>query len=313
MPAKPHVPRVGVPRRFLKTAGAVVTVGVLLVVGLSSCSSVSTATDQVALEYNGYNVIPADQSFEGCHEGGKQSYSGPGNEFVYFPVNQRSFDATGSESSERGPFTVVSDDNAELKVPVSVTFNLTGDCDSLKEFYEKIGRKYDAGMEDGRTNAGWRNMLDFVIGQPLDVTLDRVAQQYDWRKIWNDEAVRVEFENAVRDSLPAQVKNRAGGDYFENFAVLVQKPDPVSEDLKNAIVAEQSGVAKANAAESQAVAQVRAAQAQVAVAQAQAQARQAEIAGYGSAEAYNEAKMIERGLNPRQPSYGSTIVQEPAS
>lgn len=280
--------------------------GVLLLTG---CSSVSTATDQVALEYNGYNIIPADKSFEACHEGGKQTYSGPGNEFIYFPVNQRSFDATGSSSSERGPFTVVSDDNAELRVPVSVTFNLKSDCTALREFYEKIGRKYDAGMTDGRTNQGWRNMLDFVIGQPLDVTLDRVAQQYDWRKIWNDEAVRVELENAVRESLPTQVKNRAGGDYFENFAVLVQKPDPVSEDLKNAIVAEQSGVAKANASEAEAVAQVRAAEAQVAVAEAQARARQAEIAGYGSAEAYNEARMIEKGLNPRQPTYGSAIIQ----
>lgn len=293
----------------VKIVAGVVVLAAVLLGGLTSCTSVSTATDQVALEYNGYNVIPADQSFEACHEGGKQSYSGPGNDFVYFPVNQRSFDATGSASSERGPFTVVSDDNAELRVPVSVTFNLKGDCRSLKEFYEKIGRKYDAGMTDGRTNQGWRNMLDFVIGQPLDVTLDRVAQQYDWRKIWNDEAVRVEFERAVRDSLPAQVKNRAGGDYFENFAVLVQKPDPVSEDLKNAIVAEQSGVAKANAAEAEAVAQVRAAEAQVAVAEAQARARQAEIAGYGSAEAYNEARMIEKGLNPRQPTYGSAIVQ----
>ena len=40
-----------------------------------------------------------------------------------------------------------------------------------------------------------------------------------------------------------------------------------------------------------------------------AKRRQAEIAGYrGDLTAYNDGKMIEKGLNPRQPTYGGTVA-----
>lgn len=279
-------------------------------VALVGCSQYNTQSDQVALEYNGHVLWPADKKFLACHEGGKQEFTGSGNDFVYLPTNQRSYDATGAEGSERGPFTVVSDDNAELRVPISVTFYLKSDCDNLREFYETVGRKYGVGMEGNETNAGWARMLDFVIQPPLDVTLDRVAQKYDWREIWNNEEIRVEFEQAIKESLPNQVKQRTNGkEFFTNFNVLVQKPDPVDEGLKQAIVAEQKGVAEANAALAKANADKAAADAQVFVAEAQARARAAEITGYGSPDDYNKARAIEKGLNPYQPSYGQAIVQ----
>ena len=287
----------------------------LAILTTTSCSQYNTQSDQIALEYNGHNIIPADKKFLACHEGGKQGFTGSGNDFIYLPTNQRSYDATGADGAERGAFTVVSDDNAELRVPISVTFYLKSDCDTLREFYETVGRKYGVGMDGNSTNAGWNRMLNFVIQPPLDVTLDRVAQKYDWRKIWNDEEVRVEFEQAIKESLPGQVKVRTNGqEFFERFEVLVQKPDPVDEGLKQAIVAEQTGVAKANAALAEAGAQQAAAEAQVAVAKAQAEARQAEIAGFGSADDYNKNKAVDKGLNPWQPSYGGApVVQAPAN
>src|SRR5690606_1425917 len=138
---------------------------------------------------------------------------------------------------------------AELKVPVTVTFDLTTDCDRLMEFHREFGTKYQGWLnDDGTISDGWVNLLRYVIGQPLENTLVSIAQKYEWRQIWNDEAVRIEFQNALQDTLPKASKERTNGtEYFTNFRVTVMKPDPVDEGLKAAITREQQAVAEARA------------------------------------------------------------------
>jgi len=205
---------------------------------------------------------------------------------------------------------------AELKVPVSVTFDLTTDCGKLMNFHRDFGTKYQGWLNgDGSVSLGWKNLLRYVVGQPLQNTLVSVAQKYTWRQIWNDEKVRIEFQNALRDTLPQATKNRTNGEeYFTNFQVTVMKPDPVDPNLKAAITAEQQaiadanavkakGVADAEAAKAKADADVSAAQAQTELARQRALQKQAEIAGYPSIDAYLRAKAIEAGQNPYQPTY----------
>lgn len=285
----------------------------ILAIFATGCSTVDTAPDQVALHYKGGAF--SDQQFNACVPNGTRQFNGPGDIHIVFPTNQRSYDASGAEGAERGPFTVVSDDSAELSVPVSVTFTLKSDCETLRRFHETVANKYGAALNsDGTPTPGWNNMLHFIIGKPLDVTLDRISQGYDWRQIWNDEKVRVEYEQEINRALPGLVAERTGDEqFFDGFSALVQKPDPVDPALKAAIIEEQSTVADARAkeaaaraqkavVEAEAAAAVAKAEAEVAVSRATAEARKAEIAPYGSPDAYNKSRAVENGINPWQPT-----------
>jgi len=290
--------------------GLVAAFGAILLLTVTGCSSVSTASDQVALHYEGGAV--SSKKFAGCVPASKKDYAGPGDTFYSYPTNQRIFDATGGEDSDGNVITVVSKDNVELAVPISVNFTLKTDCEILREFHQTIGNRYQAYMDGDKTSEGWNKMLRLVIQQPLDTTLDRIAQNYNWRDLYNKPEVKTAIEKQVNEQLSAIVSRQTNGkEFFDNFSALVQKPTPTNQALKDNIAAEQNNVASAQAAEAKARADKAAAEAQVAVARAQAESRKAEIAGYGTAEEYNKAKAIEKGLNPYQPSYGQAIVEAP--
>lgn len=136
--------------------------------------------------------------------------SPPGWFKVYlYPSRQISWDALDRPDAEAPPATLVvsnaSAPPAELKVPpVSVTFDLTSDCDKLKEFHREFGTKYSGWLNsDGTVSEGWKSLLRYVVGQPpLENTLVSVAQKYTWRQIWNDEAVRWSFRTPYAKRCP---------------------------------------------------------------------------------------------------------------
>lgn len=280
---------------------------------LTGCATVSTEPDMIALHYKG--GILSEKEFVNCLAPSKRSGFDPGDAYYGYPLRQVSYDATGGKDAEAEPFKVVSKDGAELHVPVTVTFNLKSDCDTLRKMHETIGSRYNAYFEaSGKTsdsNKGWVAMLNYVIGKPMDATLDRVAQEHNWRDLWNNPAVKAQLEQEVNENIDDLVTRQADGEFFESFSILIQKPDPVEEGLKNAIATEQTRVAEARAAEAQAMADKARAEAQEAVAKAEAANQRAAIEGFmlqgmspeEAMRAYLESLMIEKGLNPRQPTY----------
>ncbi len=293
---------------------ALVVFGVIL----SSCST-QVGPGQTAVKVDDYLVIPTDPKVEGCINPETSEFNPPGGFKVFrYPSRQISWDATGGPDAEAPATIVVSNASApaELRVPVVITFDLTTDCAMLMDFHRDFGTKYQGWLDDnGQVTTGWVNLLRYVVAQPAEQVLISVAQKYPWREIWNDEKVRIEFQNALRDALPGASKARTDGrEFFTNFQVTVMKPDPVDDGLKEAIIAEQKaiadaraaeakGVADANAARAKAEADRAAAQAQTELARQQALQKQAEIAGYPSADDYLKAKAIENGQNPYQPTY----------
>lgn len=276
-----------------------------LAVFLTGCSSASTGSDLKAVHYSG-GAFSA-KKYQDCLDPSTRTGFHPGDKYYAYPARQISYDATGGDAAERGRFISVSSDNAELYIPVTVTFNLVSDCDTLRAFHEAIGTRFSAWFDpDGRSSdygQEWVDLLNFVIGKPLDQTLDRIVQRYPWREVWNDPDVKTILENEVTSNIETLVNRQAGGDFFENFNVLVLKPDPVDENLVAAIADEQAGVAKAHAAEEKAKADEIAAEAQEKLAVAQAKIKAAEISGYGDIEAYLKAQCIQAGCNPFQPTY----------
>ncbi len=281
---------------------------------LTGCSSVSTEPDQIALHYQGGAF--SSKTFKKCINPSVRDFEfSPGEKYVLYPVNTRTFDATGGPGTEQDPFKTLSRDNQEFKVPASVTFRLKNDCPTLEEFHRLVGNKFNAYMLDLEdddidvpvTGEGWDNLLRFAVGQPFDAIVDRVAKGYNYVDLNNNPEAIVAIQEAVKRDLPGAVASRTEGrEFFQNFEVLVQRPEPTNEALKQAISAEQTGIAKAKAAEAQANADKTAAEAQVAVSQAEAAKRKAVIDGFGGdVEAYNRNECIHtNGCNP----YPSPII-----
>lgn len=274
---------------------------------MSACTMAQVPAGQTAVIVDDYVMIPTDPKVLECRQAEtSKTYGGAVNVYRY-PARQISWDATGAAGSEHAPYVVVSSAEApaELKVPVVVTMDLTTDCEKLSQFHRDFGTKYQGWLkDDGSQSDGWVQMVNYVVGQPLEQTLTQVAQKYTWRQIWNDEKVRVEFQEALKHNLPNASKARTDGqEYFTNFQVTVLKPEPVDSNLKAAINKEQSSVAEANAKKAAADAEVKAAQSQTEVARQQALQKQAEIAGFPDIESYLRAQLIGQGGNPYQPTY----------
>lgn len=286
--------------KIKQTMAAIAAAGLL-----SACGYVPVEAGQRGVVQDGGLFPGVDPVLTECLEPETNSSQLFNTVFMY-PARQISYEARTNEGSERGPFVVVSsaEEPAELEVPLTVTFDLTDDCDQLKDFHRKIGTKYQAWVvKDGEStdSGGWVSLLHYAIGEPTEVTLQRLAQRYTWREIWNDDEVRQQFEQELQNQLPTRIEQRVEGPFIENVRVSVGKPDPVDDGLKAAIAEEQKAVAQANAAREGAEARVAQAQAETREAEERAKQKAAEIAGYPSVDDYLKAQLINKGGNPYQP------------
>lgn len=203
---------------------AVIVGGCAAALALTGCS-LSTQPDEYGLQYGAGPV--ESTSFAACAAPSEREYIGVFDESYTYPAGQRTYAFTGGEGAESDPLTVVSSDNIELTISGVLTFQLNGDCDTLRAFHEQIGKKYAAYNDGGSTSAGWDKMLDVYIGQPLQRALQVSAQGFDWQALYNDPKTRDQFEQAVRDTLPDYVAGQAEtDDFFRNFGITLQKPQP---------------------------------------------------------------------------------------
>lgn len=292
----------------------------------SGCAYHAMTSAQQAVVQNGSFFPGADKYMKECIKPG-ETKNEPFNDVFIFPARQIAWNASNDANAKpnRGPYVVVASAQApaEMDVPVSVTFDLTQDCDKLKKFYSEFAAGYGGVLnDDGSESDGWKALINHVIGQPLQDTLNGVAQKYPWQEIWNNENVRTEFRLEIDRQLPQASKARTNGtEYFSNFQVTVLKPTPVNQELKNAIEAQQAAtqralavqaeaVGQANADKAKAEAELQTAIAQTKVAEQQALQRQAEIKGFGTVEAYERWVAIQRGLNPYQPQIVPVPTQQ---
>ncbi len=300
--------------RLSKTAVVVIVLLGLVpaagLVTLVAASSVNTGSNITALQIGGGPI--EDSTIKRCIPAGThENFNSPGDKYVYYPLSERDWDATGQRGADSDPMRSVSSDNIEMQVPVVVRFSMVTDCETLRAWYNEHGQRYSASLSDsGATTGGWDLALRKLVADPLDAQLDRIVQRYPWRQVWNDPTIKAEIEKQVSDQMEALVDRQARGHYFEGFTVLVKKPSPIDQELVAAINESQKQLAISEQAVARARADVTRAQAEVRVARAQAAKRRADVAGYGSTEAYLKALAVEKGLNPWQPTTSSIITGE---
>lgn len=286
---------------------------------LTGCVGPTPEQQTITLQYEGGRFIRTAPDFSRCVVGGQRGdYDYGGSSYTY-PANQRVVDFTGGDGADRGPITIVSKDGIEMSVGGSLQYQLNTECDGdggvIREFHEELGRRYDASFDDGPDSipTGWREIQRLYLETPLETAMDRAAQNYNWLDLYKNPETKVAWENDVRKALPNEVNRSTPGEaeFYLFLEPRIGAPNPAGERgdaVKAAITAGEQRVAEAKAREAEARANEAAARAQIAVSRAQAEARRQEIAGYGSARAYNEAKAIERGINPYQPSYGGAPI-----
>lgn len=297
--------------RNFKKKVALTIVGLLTAASLSSCGY-SVPSDMVAVHV-GEGPFEA-RKVKDCKDSSTRGWW-TNDTYEYFPTSEREWDATGQNGSDSGRFRSVTQDSVEMYIPVTVRFTLKTDCETLKDFYNKYARRYGVHFDnDGTYNDEWITLLRKLVADPSDATLDRIIQDYTWRKVWNDPETKVDIEKRYNEELTRDnslLEQTAKGVYFEGISVLIGKPQPVNEELATAVAAEQTNVAKAQSEEAQANADTAKAQAQLAVSKAEAAKQRAAIEGYKLAgmspkealRAYNEAQCIQNGCNPYQPTY----------
>ena len=147
---------------------------VALMLSLVGCSYANMGPGEQAVVQEGYWMIPTEPTLKGCISPEKNSNEITNHVYRY-PARQISWDATGDPGSERGPYVVVSNAKApaDMNVPVVVTFDLTTDCEKLKQFHRDFGTKYSGWLnDDGSVSNGWLELLNYVIGQPLQVIVE---------------------------------------------------------------------------------------------------------------------------------------------
>ena len=213
----------------------------LTIFSLSACSSVSTEPDEVALHYSGGSF--SSKNFKGCVDTSTREYDGPGDKHYTYPAGQRTFSFTGAEGSERTPINVTTG-SQEVLIPGFVTFTLNTDCDTLREFHERVGIKYKAYNGGG----GWDSFLNDYIAVPLSSTLNEAAgaietpegqsADQNWYELYTKAEAQQEFESYVKENLPSEIEATLGSKYITVNAVSISKPD-ISEELKGSLAAKE--------------------------------------------------------------------------
>lgn len=202
----------------------------LLLPLVAACSSVSTEPDEVGLHYSGGEF--SSKKFQNCVDASKRERNGPGEQYYVYPKGQRTFSFTGKKGSESEPIAVTTG-SQEVQVGGFVTFTLNTDCKTLREFHEKVGKKYEA-YKDGKDGKGWGEFLNDYIYVPLNATLNNAAGaiktpagqsvEQNWYLLYTSDSTRKEFEAYVKDNLPAEIETTLGAKFITVNAVSIAKP-----------------------------------------------------------------------------------------
>ncbi|MEV6279805.1 SPFH domain-containing protein [Nocardia sp. NPDC051832] len=182
--------------------------GVPLLVVVLAAAGCSTAPnpDEAGLEYDAGPFSAT--TFSNCIAPGNREYRGPGDQFFLYPAGQRTFEFAEGKDAEIPEATVVSKDDLELRVTGLVTFSLNTDCETLRQFHERIGIKYQAHDSDG-----WVQMLREYIGHPLNRAIDDATKAYNWRDLYTSAETKGAWEKAV-GQLTAKYIAEQGGEAF---------------------------------------------------------------------------------------------------
>jgi hypothetical protein len=232
----------------------------VLGLSLAACGTgYDTGSDRQGINANGAITHREAPTLNKCYGPNQGGYGGYGNKVFYYPVGQRTYDASTDKGAESGPVKITFG-TVGIDVPITAYFYLTSNCNLLKKFHSEIGSKgwgedgttpayikceacEDPHFADGKTNyAGWDSALQKYMGRPVTRAATDAAVLTD-SKLLNKEGQplritpislmdgtdRAAYEAKIAELLPKYVKALSGQDYFTKFTVQVGTPTPPQE------------------------------------------------------------------------------------
>jgi hypothetical protein len=251
-----------------KVRRAVLALAALIaLLGLAGCGvAAQTAPDEVALRYSGNDIALEAEKFIQCYGPSDSDRGGFGDKVYTYPAGQRSYKfATvtlpdGSRAVEPGAdgpaIQVTAAGGITLSVNGVVTFTPQfQNCDTLRDFHERIGRKYGAylrGEDDATTTVvegaeGWTTMLNTYVKDPTERALDNASLGYDPFALSTDPTTKTAWEKAALEGIPLVMKQQSGGEFFKVDSVLLQAPQ-LPQAMVDGQVAKQTAQQQADAA-----------------------------------------------------------------
>lgn len=229
--------------KILGTVAAFVAF-VFAVVVLFANTSISTEPDQQGLWYKAGPFTST--SFDHCVvPGTRQLTGGLADKTFVYPAGQRTYEFANG-SPDTGAIVALTKDNIELTTSGVVRFYLTTDCKTLQAFHEKIALKENAAMNGGETSEGWHKVLRVYLQASLQRAVNEATQEFNWKELYNDVAVKAEWEKKVSELLPRFVQQGMDGEYFQNYSLTIQKPT-LPEELVKALQDTQTAIEQNNA------------------------------------------------------------------
>lgn len=211
------------------------------VIATTGCTVVNPNPDENGILYDKGPI--SDTTFDQCVTPGSRVFAGPFDGGYTYPAGQRYFVFTqGEDGRDREPYQAPTKDAVTVGIEGQMRFELTGDCELLRQFHEKIGLR-------NKGDDGWRTILRTYLDQPLNRAITEVTQGRDWKSLYADPKAKAEWEKAVMEKLPAYIEQASGGAYFTDISLTLQKPilpDDLTSALQSAQTAQQQEQAQAS-------------------------------------------------------------------
>jgi hypothetical protein len=247
----------------------------LAALGLSACAI--APPDGVGLYYmegssDGYH-------FDHCIEPGASDDGTWNNSVVYLPTNLRTWNIAPDGGDTTRPVTVASKPEAsqpsgvQVNVWAQVNLMLNTNCEGGKDstivqFWEKIGRRYQAD-----TVEGWKNMLLNTVVPALEKSVRVVVRNYSADPLVAGTNLP-EIQEAIAKEFSTELARVTGGPYFcgpdfnratkdcSAVQVLVKDVDYTDPGIQQARNEKQQALERATALVAEAEGKLRAAEAQ---------------------------------------------------
>lgn len=202
-----------------KRVTLVVLAGVMLTGGLTACSSVADP-DKVGLYYE---VGPIEgNTFGHCFDPGTTSNYPVNDETFFLPASLRTWNIAPANGDSNIPITVNSKaeegqpSGVQVNLWTQTNFTLNTNCGAndddlnspIVQFWEKIGRRYDAHTDDG-----WKTMLNNTIVTALETSSRSVAREYTADQLVSG-VVREEAQGKIAALFQTEIKRVSGGEFF---------------------------------------------------------------------------------------------------
>jgi hypothetical protein len=228
-----------------KIIGAVIAIVALILslIVLGNNTSINTAPNEQGLWYKSGPLTST--SFDHCVKPGTRELTGglADQTFVY-PAGQRTYVFSDNGAGDTGPIVALTKDNIELTTTGVVRFDLTSDCEVLRQFHEQIALKDKAYITE--ENEGWKKVLQTYLQASLQRAVNEATQEFNWKELYNDVNVKAAWEKKVSELLPRLVKQGMNGEYFANYSLTIQKPT-LPADLLKALQDTQTAIEQNNA------------------------------------------------------------------